>query len=305
MVGLGACSVDQVHLVPELPAPGRHDKVEIASSAVFAGGQVATMLAACAAFGLWARYLGPFGSDANARVVRHELTRFGVDLSGAIVREAETQHAIILVHERTGERLVIWRRDPGLRPEEAELPVAAIAAARVLHVDNVDEDTSIRAARIAREHRLAVTSDVDRITDRTTALVDAVTHPLFASHVPEALTGERDHERALRRLRRPHHAVLCVTVGPEGALALDGDRAIHVPAPRVTAVDTTASGDVFRAGFVRGLLAGWPTDRILRYANAAAALACTRRGAIASVPTAAEVEALLGSEKTEGTGRTE
>lgn len=293
VVGLGACSVDHVHIVPDLPSPGRHDKVRIASSAMFAGGQVATMVAACSLFGLRARYLGPFGSDANARVVRHELARSGVDLSGAIVREAETQHAIILVHARNGERLVIWRRDPALRPDEAELPVAAIASARVLHVDDVDEETSIRAARIATSNGLIVTSDIDRTTDRTAELVASVTHPIFAAHVPEALTGEADHERALRKLRRSHSGLLCVTLGARGALALDGDRTIHVAAPAVTAVDTTASGDVFRAGFVRGLLAGQPVAAILRFANAAAALACTRPGAIAGVPAVEEVERLL------------
>jgi sugar/nucleoside kinase (ribokinase family) len=111
--------------------------------------------------------------------------------------------------------------------------------------------------------------------------------------VPEALTGEADHERALRKIRRSHPGLLCVTLGPQGALALDGDRAVHVPAPHITAVDTTASGDVFRAGFVRGLLAGQPTKAILEFANAAAAIACTRPGAMASVPTLAEIERLL------------
>lgn len=293
VIGLGACSVDRVHIVPELPSPGRHDKVEIQSSATFAGGQVATMVAACAALGLRARYLGPFGSDDHARIVREELARRSVDVTGAIVRDADTQYATILVHASTGERLVVWRRDPRLRPGEEEISEAAIGDARVLHVDNVDEDTSIRAARIGTRLGLIVTSDIDRVAGRTEELVAAVTHPIFASHVPEALTGEADPERALRRVRQKHPGLLCVTLGPEGALALDGDRAVHVAAPRVTAVDTTASGDVFRAGFVRGLIAGWPVDAVLRYANAAAALACTRVGAMASVPTAAEVEALL------------
>jgi sulfofructose kinase len=184
VVGLGACSVDLVHVVPELPAPGRHDKVRILSSATFAGGQVATMLAACVSFGLRARYLGPFGSDANARVVRHELTRCGVDLTGAVTREADTQHATILVHGRTGERLVVWRRDPRLRLEDAELGAVTASSARVLHVDDVDEDTSIRAARLASSHGMIVTSDLDRVTERTPELVASVTHPIFASMCP-------------------------------------------------------------------------------------------------------------------------
>jgi sugar/nucleoside kinase (ribokinase family) len=289
VVGLGANSVDDVLVVPVLPAPGPHDKVQITSYETFPGGQVATMITACAVFGLRARYLGPFGSDSNVRVLMHELSRCGVDLTGAIHRHADTQHATILVEERTGERLVAWRRDPRLSPDEADLDASALASGRVLHVDDVDQDTSIKAARIAAARGVIVTSDIDRVTERTGELVAAVTVPIFAAHVPEALTGEADPERALRTLRRTHPGLLCVTLGERGAMALDGDRLVHAPAVRVTSIDTTASGDVFRAGFVRGLLAGRPIEEILAFANAAAARACTRRGALASIPTLEEI----------------
>ena len=61
----------------------------------------------------------------------------------------------------------------------------------------------------------------------------------------------------------------------------------------MTVVDSTGAGDVFRSGFVYGLLQGWPVPEVLRFANAAAALSCTRLGAIASVPTLADVKTLL------------
>jgi sugar/nucleoside kinase (ribokinase family) len=131
------------------------------------------------------------------------------------------------------------------------------------------------------------------VTDRTPELVAHVTMPVLAEHVPESLTGERDPERALRKLRRQHRGVICVTLGVHGSMALDGDHLIHVPAFPVHAVDTTGAGDVFRAGFVYGALAGWPTLEILRFANAAAAVSCTRLGAISAIPTRAEVEQLL------------
>jgi sugar/nucleoside kinase (ribokinase family) len=49
---------------------------------------------------------------------------------------------------------------------------------------------------------------------------------------------------------------------------------------------------VFRGGFIYGLLHGWPLDRTLRLANAAAALACTRLGAMSGIPSLDEVLAL-------------
>jgi sugar/nucleoside kinase (ribokinase family) len=157
----------------------------------------------------------------------------------------------------------------------------------------VDEDGAIRAARLAMSRGLVVTTDLDRVTDRTAEFVASVTIPIFAEDVPRALTGEPDPERSLRRLRRGHHALLCVTLGASGALAIQGDRAVRVPAFQVEAVDTTGAGDLFRAGFICAHLEGKSIEETLRFANAAAALGCTRMGAMPGIPTRDEVDALL------------
>jgi sugar/nucleoside kinase (ribokinase family) len=61
----------------------------------------------------------------------------------------------------------------------------------------------------------------------------------------------------------------------------------------VDVVDTTGAGDVFRGAFIVALLRGDAPDAILRFANAAAALSCTRAGALGGVPTREAVEKLL------------
>jgi sugar/nucleoside kinase (ribokinase family) len=294
VVGLGASSVDYVNVLPVAPeAAGANAKLRISRHFVACGGQVANAVAACAALGLQTRFLGPMGTDANGQRVRAELAARGVDVSAAIVREADNQFAVILVDERSGERIVLWDRDARLQISRADLDPALFADARVLHVDDVDEDGAIAAARMATVQGLTVTSDLDRLTDRTAALVASVTIPIFASHVPGALTGERDLERALRALRRAHHTLLVVTLGADGAIALIDDRIVRSAAFAVDAVDTTGAGDVFRAGLIYGLLADWPIENSLRFANAAAAVSCTRLGAMSAVPTRREVEELI------------
>jgi len=293
IAGVGASSVDYVNLLPYAPGSTlAESKLRINSHFISCGGQVATMLAVCRSLGLRTRYLGPIGNDENGRRIHEELVRRDVDVSYVIVREAHNQFAIVLVDESTGERTVLWHRDAKLLLGDTPID-PAIFKARVLHVDDVDEEASIRVARLATAAGVVVTSDLDRTTERTPELVASVTVPIFAEHVPATLTGEADHERALRKLRRTHPGLLCVTLGTHGAMALDGDRIIHSPAFQVNAVDTTGSGDVFRAGFAYGMLAGWTTDEVLRFANAAAAVSCTRFGAMAGAPSLAEVEALM------------
>ncbi len=293
VVGLGASSVDYVNLLPCAPGGAAAEtKLRINAHFVSCGGQVATMLATCAALGLTTRFLGPAGNDANGRRVLEDLALRKVDLSDVMIREADNQFAVVLVDQSTGERTVLWHRDPRLLLGDAPID-PAILQGRVLHVDDVDEEASIRVARIAAQNGVTVTSDLDRMTERTPELVKSVTVPIFAEHLPPLLTGERDPERALRKLRKVHAGLLCVTLGTNGAMALDGDRIIHSPAFAVNAVDTTGSGDVFRAGFVFGTLAGWPTEEMLRFSNAAAAVSVTRLGAMAGAPCLSEVEALL------------
>ena len=257
------------------------------------GGQVATTLSCCASLGLKTAYLGTFGSDDNGRLIRSALEGLGIDTSHARTRPVPNRQAVILLDERSGERSVLWHRDPALVLDRRDLPADVIRNARVLHVDGTDESAAIAAAQLARAAGAQVTTDIDQVTSRTRELITAATFPILAEHVPEALTGQSDPARALQRLREWHDGRLCVTLGPRGAMLLDGEVLYQSPAFEVVPVDTTGAGDVFRGALIYSLLRGDDPETMLRFANAAAAISCTREGAIGGVPTLAEVEALL------------
>ena len=294
VVGVGANSVDFVNLLPACPQPaGAFAKMRIRDRRVLCGGQMATAMSACASLGLRSKYVGVSGSDENGRRIRHELALRHVDVTDLLIRDAENQFAVILVDETTGERIVLWHRDDRLCLLERELPADALAAARVVHVDDVDDEAALRAARIARVAGAFVTTDIDRVTPRIEELARLATHAIFAQHVPRQLAGVDDIEGALRALRRNTPNVLCVTLGEQGAAALDGDQFHQAPAVKIQAVDTTGDGDVFRAGFIYGLVHGLSLAETLRMANAAAAVSCTRLGALNGVPTLEEVRALV------------
>jgi sulfofructose kinase len=294
VVGVGENSIDHVLRVPRLPSLPEAAKLQIRSSTHEPGGQVVTTLCTCVAMGLRASYIGAFGSDEDGERLRRTLAARGLDLGDSVVRPVPNRSAVILVDERTGDRAVLGHRDAALALAPEMLPRSTLAHARVVHVDGVDEAASIEAARLAREAGAQVTCDLESVGARTGELLRELTVPILAQGLPEAITGEADAERALRRLDAPHARLRCVTMGAQGALLLDGDRAHRAAPPRVDVVDTTGAGDVFRGGFIAALLRGDPPDAILRFANAAAALSCTRAGALGGVPTREAVERLLG-----------
>ena len=296
VIGIGENSVDSVNLLPGYPQPyGPAAKMRIRERRILCGGQMATAMCACASLGLKAKYVGVTGTDDNGRRIRAELQGRNVDITDLVIRDVENRFAVILVDETTGDRIVLWDRDDRLRLRDQELPVDALSAASVVHVDDVDDEVAIKAATIAREAGAKVTSDIDRFTDRTEQLAAAVTHAIFAAHVPPHLAGTNDLEAALRALHNRFGNVVIVTMGEHGAMAFDGRRIHREAAFPVHAVDTTGAGDVFRGGFIYALVHGEPIDQALRIANAAAAVSCTRLGALNGVPTLDEVRELMAA----------
>ena len=115
VIGVGTNSLDFVYLLPEYPRPeGATAKLPITAHRLSPGGQTTTALCACAALGLRTSYVGAFGSDANGRRLREELTGRGVSTDAALTRDAPNRYAVILIDERHGERVVLWARDPRL-----------------------------------------------------------------------------------------------------------------------------------------------------------------------------------------------
>lgn len=292
VLGLGENSVDRVIVVPHLPgALNAPSKMHVDAVVRSCGGQVATAMAACASLGLRTAFAGVVGDDEDGRLVRETLTARGIDVAHLrTAASAATRWATILVDGATGERSVLWNRDPALSMSTTEIDAIDVSRARLVHVDDSDMAASIRLATAARRAGRLVTTDIDA-APHALELLTIATHPILSEHALTVLSGENDPERGLRALRRQCDGVLCVTLGARGAMALDGDTLVTAPGISVTAIDTTGAGDVFRAGFIASLLARRSLTDILKFANTAAALSCTKAGAISGVPTLAEVQA--------------
>ena len=86
-----------------------------------------------------------------------------------------------------------------------------------------------------------------------------------------------------------------LTIGELGSVLYERACRLEQPAFALDVVDTTGASDAFAGAYCQGLALGWPLERTLEFASAAAGLACTRRGTMLSLPSREEVEALLAS----------
>ena len=292
VVGVGLNATDTIIRLPHFPA--FNSKVELLSSDVKPGGQVASAMVACQSWGLRTRYIGKVGDDSAARLQEEELSRAGVEHHLLRASNCSSQVAFILVDETTGERTILWKRDARLKIRPDELKQDWIVNARALLIDGHDVEAATQAARWAREAGIPVAADLDNVYDGVQVLLQYVDYPMVSHDFPARLTGQSDLLESLPSIaRRFGCRVAGATLGHHGAIAWDGHRFIHCPGFRVKAVDTTGAGDIFHGGFVYGLLQGWPIQRILEFSCAAAALNCTAIGARGGIRSVAEIERLM------------
>jgi ribokinase len=203
--------------------------------------------------------------------------------------------ALIMVDDSAENAIVVIPAANGaLAPEDLDAAVIAEAAV-VLLQSEIPLETVEAAAGLARgtvvlnpapAHPLpaGLLSRVDVLVPNRTELA------LLAGAEPPGTVEEA--AAMARSVEGPRGVV--VTLGADGALVVTGREAIHLPAPRVSAVDPTGAGDAFCAGLADALVGGADLVAAARWAVRCGAAAVTRRGAQAALPTRAEVEALGG-----------
>lgn len=249
------------------------------------GGQVASTVVACQKWGLRTRYVGKLGDDDAARLHAREFKRMDVDAYLINVPEAASPKSLILV-DQEGERTVLCRRDELLILQPEELQREWVTNARALHIDGHDTAAAILAATWARDAGLAVVADLDEVYPGVNALIEKVDYLIVSRDFPARLTGQNDLMKALREIQSRYGSRLtAATLGQDGVIAWNGTAFHHTPAYRVPVVDTTGAGDIFHAGFIFALLQGWPLDRQLEFACAAAAMNCMAEGARGGIAT--------------------
>jgi sulfofructose kinase len=293
VVGVGLNAMDTLIALPHYPSRG--EKVAFPGAKILPGGQVASAMVACQAWGLRTRYVGKVGDDGAAMLHRGEFERVGVEARLVTAQGCGSQQAFILV-DNTGERTVLWSRDGRvtLRPEE--LKKEWVEKARVLHVDGHDTAAAVRAALWARAAGVPVVADVDELYPGVEELIGNVDYFIASRDIPGQLMKEADLRKALAgALSRYGCRLTAATLGEEGVLASNGVDFYHAHAYRVEVVDTTGAGDIFHAGFIYGLLRGWPLRRQLEFACAAASLNCAGLGARGGIQPVERIEEMMGN----------
>jgi len=295
VVCIGVAVLDKIFTVDAIP-PER-TKVFARSYREIGGGPAATGAVTIARLGGQSTLLARVGDDTTGRRIVEEIAEWGVEPRIRLAPGGRSGVSAVVI-EASGERTIFAFADATLDADPNWLPLAVLATADAILADCRWPRGSATVLHEAR--RLGVTSvlDADLASDDVLPMLAPLAdHVVFSRPALARYTQADDPADGLRRARRSCSGVLGVTVGADGFLWLDGEEVRSVPAPQVTPQDTLGAGDVFHGAYALAIAEGRTVVPAAAFANAAAAIKCTRPGGRAGIPTREEVNALLSASR--------
>jgi sugar/nucleoside kinase (ribokinase family) len=294
--------------LPELPAPG-----ELAATDDFLlapGGCAANVAISLAKLGVASAVAGRVGADFFGDFLEGELNRFGVDTRGLLRSDRGTSQTVVLPVAGQDRRFVhSFGANAAFRVEDvdrsllAQCDVFYLGGHLVLPAVSAPELAGLYAEARAGGARTVLDVVVPRGTAVSLESVREIL-PYVDVFVPNedearALTGENEPQRQAGRLLQAGSGMVIVTRGTAGSVVHSSEELLDVPAPRVASVDQSGAGDGFSAGLIAGTLAGWDTERTVRFASIIGASATTALGCTNGVFSRAQAEAFLEAQMPE------
>jgi sugar/nucleoside kinase (ribokinase family) len=293
VVGIGSCTVDYFAIVPRLLGP--EEKINAERMEIHAGGVTANNLTQVARLGASTGWLGLIGDDENGRIIQKAFKDDGMDLSGIEVTKGEHSSLTWIPVDAAGERCIYMF--PNVTGKISVFQVRNRFAAHIksakhfhteasqLHIAPVKE-----GLHVAKDAGVRTFFDLD-VSPNFFAQSNLGTQEELADALKlvdvlkpckgaaRELTGDADYEKIATKLLKLGPKLVAITMGHDGCLIASDKEKVQVPAFKVDVVDTTGAGDAFMGGLSYALLQGWDLKKVGTFANACAALCCTKVGA--------------------------
>lgn len=284
---LGIAVVDFIHFVEELPQGGlKHRSLGAEASG---GGTGANAAVAISRLGGQAILGSRLGDDLIAEIVLEGLHKESVKTKYIQQTSEATSPFSSVFVDQSGERQIVSFRGQGLSNQTSwidELP----------KVDSFLVDLRWPSAlelvlRKARDRGIPAVIDGERAPHNESIWL--ASHLAFSKPGLQHLTGEENILTAIKAIASTYSNWFCVTDGANGVYRASGGRIEHIPAFAVSSKNTLGAGDVWHGAFTLRLAEGADEDIAVEFANAAAAIKCTRNTSRSSFPHREEVDAFL------------
>lgn len=259
------------------------------------GGKGANQAVACARLGAVTRFVGCVGDDDIGASLRQELIANRVDVTHLVTLADTPSGLALIVVDEQGENTIVVSPGANHRLSPAHVASAGLASSAAVLLQLEVPVPTVMAAAVAAQGLVVLnpapaTTLPPELLGRTDLLVPNRSELATLTGVDQEATTIDEVVDLTRTIEGPSQVV--VTLGADGALVVQDGHVLHVPAPPVTAIDTTAAGDSFCAALTVAITEGARLEAAARWATTVAAVTVTRKGAQPSLPTRDEVQHL-------------
>ena len=266
-------------------------------------------------------FVGKVGNDIFGHMLRGVVSDAGINVDSLVMDDdVRTTLAIVKTYEN-GDRDFSFYRNPGadMMLREEELPLEDIANCRIFHFGTLSmthegvRAATLKAIEVAKANGAYVSFDPNLRPPLWKSLEEAREQIAvglglcdilkIADNEIEFMTGETDFDKgaAILREKYPNIKILNVTAGADGSYSYSCGHRVFVPSFKLGGtIETTGAGDTFCASVLNFVLENGAENltetqltEMLRFANAAAYLVTTKKGAIRSMPEKAQVLEIL------------
>lgn len=286
------------------------------------GGAPCNVLAMLNRLGKKTSFIGKVGNDQFGLMLKSTLEELGIGTENLLLDD-QVHTTLALVHTLAGgDRDFSFYRNPGadmmLRADEVD--TALIADTKIFHFGTLSmthegiREATKKALKVAKESGCLISFDPNLREPLWDSLENAKEQVLYGLQYADILkisdneiqwfTGEEDFTEGVKKLRQIRDIpLILVSMGKDGSRAYYGDSIVDVaPFLRSDTVETTGAGDTFCANVLNYVLEhgleGLTEENLkemLTFANAAASIITTRKGALRVMPEIAEIQALVAT----------
>lgn len=289
VLGIGEIVLDKVHKLERFPQ--EDEKILASDVQETLGGPVPAALVLLARLGVECVLVASVADDEAGRAVKAILAREGITLLAQ--RAKKTPLHTVLVNAHTGSRTII--KDIKASSALIAIPKEVVQSADVVLCDRHEPIATLQAIRDKRSDTAVLMDPSVDCTSQTISLLKKMDFPIIPIETVHILFPKKSIQEGIKNVSLLLGKTVIVTMGKYGsAIWKNGELTIH-PSYSVHVVDTLGAGDIFRGGFIYGLLEKWDIHRCVQFANSAAALQCTKLGNSTAIPTREEIIAFQKS----------
>ena len=283
------------------------------------GGAPCNVLSMLAKLGKKCAFIGKVGNDIFGRRLKCELDELYINTDCLMLDENVRTTLAFVENDESGDRSFSFYRNPGadIMLSADEVDEEAIKASRVFHLGTLSMthepvlSATKKALRIAKESGCIISFDPnlrEKLWDSEEKAKEAFDYGMKYCDILKIsdnelvwFTGEEDYDKGIGILRKKYNIPLILfSMGRDGSCAYYGDKCFEAKAfIQNNTIDTTGAGDTFMGCCINHILENGfeKLDEMLKFANAAASIVTTRKGALKAMPDKNEIALLLDSNK--------